>query len=79
MTHRPTSSSDLVSSAGIPSVSVFLNLFTIDGNFELLGLLSSNIDRREGLNLYEIAGICKMTRNKCLKRLTETSRNRACI
>lgn len=71
MTHRPISSSDLVSSAGIPSVSVFLNLFTIDGNFELLGLLSSNIDRREGLNLYEIAGICKMTRNKCLKRLTE--------
>ena len=71
MTHRPTSSSNLVSSAGIPSVSVFLNLFTIDGNFELLGLLSSNIDRREGLNLYEIADMSKMTRNKCLKRLTE--------
>jgi hypothetical protein len=71
MTHRPKSSSGLVSSAGIPSVSVFLNLFTVDGNFELLGLLSSNMDKREGLNLYEIAGKCKMTRNKCIKRLTE--------
>lgn len=71
MTHRPTSSSNLVSSAGIPSVSMFLNLFTVDGNFELLGLLSSNIDKMEGLNLHEIAGMCKMTRNKCIKRLTE--------
>jgi acetaldehyde dehydrogenase (acetylating) len=71
MTHRSTRSSDLVSRTGIPSVSVFLNLFTIDGNFELLGLLSSNIDKSEGLKLYEIAGICNMTRNKCLKRLTE--------
>lgn len=67
----PRSSSNMVSSAGIPSLSVFLNLFTIHGNFELLGLLSSNIDRSEGLNLYEIAGRCKMTRNQCLKRLTE--------
>ena len=65
------SSSDMVSSVGIPSLSVLLNLFTIHGNFQLLGLLSSNINRSKGLNLYEIAGRCKMTRNECLKRLTE--------
>lgn len=67
----PRSSSDMVSSTGIPSLSVFLNLFTTHGNFELLGLLSSNINRSEGLNLYEIAGRCKMAGNQCLKRLTE--------
>ena len=66
-----SSSSDMVSNVGIPSLSVLLNLFTIHGNFELLGLLSSNINRSKGLNLYEIAGRCKMTRSKCLKRLTD--------
>jgi hypothetical protein len=71
MRHQPTSSPDLVSNTGIPSASVFLNLFTIRGNYELLELLSSKDTTGEGLNLHVIAGRCRMTRNKCLKRLTE--------
>lgn len=65
------SSSKMVSGPGIPSLSMMLNLFTTCGNFDLLEILSSNIYRRLGLNLSEIIGRSKMSRNKCLKRLTQ--------
>lgn len=71
MGRQPASSSNLVSDIGIPSASVFLNLFTVRGNFELLGLLSQSNNKSNGLNLYEISKRSKLTRNKCLKRLTE--------
>ncbi|HEY7109763.1 MAG TPA: hypothetical protein VH415_10065 [Nitrososphaeraceae archaeon] len=71
MRRQRASSSDLVSDIGIPSASVFLNLFTVRGNFELLGLLSQSNNACEGLNLYEISETSKMTRKKCLKRLAE--------
>lgn len=65
------SSSKMVSSPGIPSLSTMLNLFTTYGNFDLLEILSSNIHRSSGLNLSEIIGRSKMSRNKCLNRLTQ--------
>ena len=71
MRRQRASSSDLVSDIGIPSASVFLNLFTVRGNFELLGLLTQNNNASKGLNLYEISETSKMTRKKCLKRLAE--------
>jgi hypothetical protein len=66
-----TRSSKTVSDPGIPSLSMMLNLFTTYGNFDLLEILSSKINKRTGLSLYEIIGRSKMSRTKCLKRLTE--------